>query len=398
MKRFTLPLLLLAMLAAGFLGGAYFQKQQVTEHASASLVNQEQGKPNGIDFGLFWNVWNSLQERYVDKEKLNTQEMVYGAISGLVEAVGDPYTVFLPPKESEVFNQQIEGAFGGIGIEIGVREKILTVIAPIKDSPADKAGILAGDKIVKINSLSTEGMSMDEAVSKIRGAKGTTVTLTVFSNGDDKNKDFTITRDTIKIPSLEWKLMDGDIAYIELNVFNKNADSDFKKAAKEISSSKATRIILDVRNNPGGFLDSAVYIAGFFLDRGQVVTIQKDAHGNQLVYKADGNSQLKKYPLIILANKGSASASEILAGALKDNRGILIVGEKTFGKGSVQELVGFSGGSELKVTIAKWLTPKGVSIQEHGIDADVQIELKEEEAVAGKDSQLDKAVELIKTL
>src|SRR3989338_1344645 len=241
-KRF-IPILIVLILAVGFTGGFYYRDYRVPEPVLSNLINREASQPNGVDFSLFWNVWELLHDRYVERNTLNTQELVYGAINGMVNAAGDPYTVFFKPKESEEFQQQINGSFGGIGIEIGLRKNILTVIAPIKDTPAARAGLLAGDKILKIDDKSTEGMKIDEAVGTIRGPRGTNVTLTIARDGLEKTKEITMTRDTIKIPAIDWKMLDENIAYIEMFVFNKNVDDEFKKAAEEVLKSNAKNII-----------------------------------------------------------------------------------------------------------------------------------------------------------
>lgn len=397
-KRF-IPIVIVIAVAVGFLGGFYFKNQWLPiPVGNVPVINQNIGQPKGIDFSLFWNTWDILHNRFVDKDELDTQELIYGAIDGMVKTAGDPYTVFMKPKESEAFQQQIKGAFSGIGIEIGLRKNILTVIAPIKDTPAARAGLMAGDKILKINDKSTEGIKLDEAVSLIRGPKGTKVTLTITRDGLEKVKEVTIVRDTIKIPAVEWKLLDEDIAYIEIFTFNQNVDAEFKKTAQEITGSNAKKIILDLRNNPGGLLDSAVNIASYFLDANKVVTFERFGDGRENQFRAEPNGQLKNYPVIVLINKGSASASEILAGALKDNRGVLIVGETSFGKGSVQEVVELPKKASLKVTIAKWFTPNGTSINENGIKPDIEVQRTEEDIQNDKDTQLDKAKELTKNL
>ncbi len=396
-KRF-IPIILVLAIAVGFVGGFYYRDYRVPAPELNNLINKGIGHPNDVDFSLFWNVWELLQTRFVDKSKLNTQSLVYGAIDGMVKSAGDPYTVFFQPKESEAFARQINGAFGGIGIEVGMRNNILTIIAPIKDTPAARAGLLAGDKILKIGAKSTEGMKIDEAVGLIRGPSGTKVTLTYTRDGLDKAKEVTMTRDTIKIPAVDWKMLDENTAYVEMYVFNKNVDDEFKKTAEEIVKSKATRIILDLRNNPGGLLDSAVNIAGYFLDSNSLVTIEKSGDGRQNEFRTQPNGLLKNYPLIVLINKGSASASEILSGALKDDRGVLLVGETSFGKGSVQEVDELPNKASIKITIAKWFTPKDVSINENGIKPDVAVTLTEQDVNANKDPQLDRARELIKNL
>lgn len=400
MKRIIILPLLVA-LAVGFAGGLYYDRYHTVTLSPAPLaeiVNRSNGQPAGVDFGIFWQTWNDLQSKYVDRGKLKTQDLVYGAIDGMVKAVGDPYTVFFPPKESENFTQEINGSFGGIGIEIGLRNSVITVIAPIEGTPAAKAGMLAGDKIVKIGDKPTDGMTINDAVNLIRGPKGTPVHLTVTREGLKDPKEFNIIRDTIKVPTVKWKMVDDNTAYLQLFVFNRNADDDFKKAVGEITRSSATRLILDLRNNPGGLLDSAVNIAGYFLDPDQLVVSERFGNGKQDEYRSVANGVLKKYPLVVLLNQGSASASEILAGALKDQRGVTIVGAKSFGKGSVQEVDDLPGKASVKITIAKWYTPKGISINENGIDPDIKVTRTADDINADKDPQLDKARAVAKGL
>jgi carboxyl-terminal processing protease len=309
----------------------------------------------------------------------------------------------MKPEESKKFEEQINGSFGGVGIEIGMRKGALTVIAPIKNSPAEKVGIQAGDIIVKIDDQDTAGINIDEAVTKIRGKKGTAVKLAIQRPDLKEPKEFSIVRDEIKIPTADWKLINDkngrkSIAHLQLFVFNRNVDQEFRKVVKEIIDSGAESIVLDLRNNPGGLLDSSVNIAGTFLGPDQVVVSERFADKTETVLKTTNGSELKKYPLVILINKGSASASEILAGALRDNRQIKIVGEASFGKGSVQELLDFPSStnkSTLKVTIAKWYTPGGVSISDEGIKPDFEIKRSEEDITSNLDPQLKKAIELL---
>ena len=401
--------LLLIILIVGFAGGIFFERSSKLETNSIKiLINKDLGQPDHVDFSLFWDNWNSLHNKYVDQSKLDTKKLLYGAIQGMVNSIGDPYTVFFEPPESKKFQEEISGSFGGIGIEIGKRDDILTVIAPIKDTPAYRAGLKAGDKILRIDDKPTTDLSIEEAVNLIRGKRGTTVVLAISSNGAD-TKEVEIVRDTIKIPSIEWQMLEsGDkkIAYLQLFTFNQNIDSEFEKAAQEILKSEAERLIIDFRNNPGGLLDSAINIAGWFLDKDQIVTVEAFRDDSRNEFKSKGNGSLKIYPTVILINGGSASASEIVAGALHDNRGVRLIGEKTFGKGSVQELEKFKDGSSLKVTIAKWLTPNGISISDTGIEPDVKVELPKNEiekgefefelGTPGKDPQLDKALDLLK--
>jgi carboxyl-terminal processing protease len=406
LNRKILVLIVIVALALGFAGGSLFVQSKKTSGINIrQLVNLNTGKPENVDFSLFWKVYNDLNTKYVDKGKVDPQKVLYGAISGLVNSVGDPYTVFFEPVTSKKFQEEISGSFGGVGIEIGKRNNILTVISPIKDTPAFKAGIKTGDKILKIDGNSTENLAIEEAVNLIRGKKGTKVVLTIQNS---TTRDVELVRDNIKVPTIEWKLIEQDgkkIAYMQIYFFNQTVDVEFKKASEEILKSGAKGFILDLRNNPGGLLDSAINLAGWFLDKNQIVVSEVFSDGTRNEFKSDGNASLKKYPAVILMNGGSASASEILAGALHDNRNIKIIGEKSFGKGSVQELQNYGDGSSLKVTIAKWLTPNGISISEKGIEADVVVKFNEEDlkvegkievGTPGKDAQLDKAIDFLK--
>jgi len=327
------------------------------------------------------------------------KDLIYGAMKGMVEALGDPYTVFMEPPDAKIFKDNVGGAFEGIGAEIGVRDGVLTVISPLKDSPAERAGLKAGDKILKVDETETADLSLDAAVQIIRGPKGTTVVLTVAREGNEENLEISIVRDTIKIPNIKFEEKEDDIAYIQLYHFTEKATKDFRDTADEVLRSDAKRIILDLRNNPGGFLEVAVDIAGWFLDPGlTVVTEDRGGKGENEVYRTDGSAGLLEYPLVILVNQGSASASEILAGALRDHRGVILVGEKTFGKGSVQELTSLSDKSSIKITVAKWLTPNGVSIQEDGLMPDFEVKMTQEILDLDGDVQLEKAIEKVKEL
>ncbi len=355
--------------------------------------------PQNVDFSLFWEAWKKLEDKFVDKRKLNTQEMIYGAISGMVKSLDDPYTVFLKPEDTERFMEDVKGSFEGVGMEIGIRKGQLQVIAPLEGTPAQKAGLRAGDIIMKVNGKPTTDMTIEEAVNLIRGPKGTEVTLTILREEWGETKDIKIVRGVIEIPSLKWELKENNIAYLKLYNFTEKAAFDFNKAAIEILASPAEKIILDLRNNPGGYLEVAQNIAGWFLLKGEIVAIEEFGGGKERnEYKAEGNAKLSTYPIVVLINKGSASGSEILAGALRDNRQVLLIGETSFGKGSVQELEKLRGGSSLKITIAKWLTPKGESISDKGLEPDIKVEMTDEDYNEGRDPQLDKAIEIIKNL
>ncbi len=364
--------------------------------------------PEDLDFSLFWETWHKIQEGYIKADDIDVQELIYGAISGMVESLGDPHTIFFTPEETKTFLEDISGRFEGIGMEIGIREGQLQVIAPLEGTPAQKAGLRPGDKIVKIEDISTVDITIEEAVTLIRGPKGTEVTLTIMRNEWDASKEVKIKRAVIVVPSMKWELLastgeaggeEDDIAHIKLYHFSEKADRDFRKIAIEILGSSAKKIILDLRSNPGGYLERAQDIAGWFLEKGQVVVIE-DFGGKKEreVYKAKGNAELLEYPIVILINQGSASASEILASALRDNRGITIIGETSFGKGSVQLLESLTDGSSLKITVAYWLTPNGNLITDVGLEPDIKIEMTDEDYNENRDPQLGKAIEILREM
>ena len=355
--------------------------------------------PTTVDLSLFWDAYYKLQKNFVDPAKLDTQKIIYGAISGMAESLDDPYTSFFNPTEAKRFEQDLAGSFDGIGVEVGIKKDKLTIISPLKNTPGQIAGLKAGDIITKINDKSTFDMSIDEAVNLIRGKKGTEVTLTIFRDDWKDTKDFKIIRNTITIPSIGWEIKDENIAYVHIDLFDQSLSSKFNKIALEILTSPAQKIVLDLRNNPGGYLQVSQDIAGWFLKKGEVVTIENFGEDkDKKYYKTEGNGAFSEYPIVVLINQGSASASEILAGALRDNRNIILIGEKSFGKGSVQEVLELRDGSMLKITIAKWLTPKGNSISEVGLTPDIQVELTDDDFENDKDPQLNKALEIIKGL
>lgn len=356
-------------------------------------------QPENIDFSLFWEAYYQLKEKFVSPGKINDQEIIYGAVSGMTKSLDDPYTIFLNPEEKEVFEDELSGFFEGVGMEVGIKKGQLMIIAPLEGTPAQQAGLRAGDKILKIDDKETFDMTVEEAVSLIRGPKGTEVTLTIFRTNWDKTEEFKIIRDTIKVPTLKWKIIDEDIAYLQIYQFNQILTSDFRKAAVEILNSPVKKIILDLRDNPGGYLEIAQDIAGWFLKNGEVVAIEDFGNGREKkIYKAEGDGDFLQYPVVVLINQGSASASEILAGSLRDNRNIKLIGEKSFGKGSIQELTELIGGSSLKITIANWLTPKNVSISEIGLEPDIKVEMTEEDYEQKTDPQLEKAIEIAKEM
>lgn len=351
------------------------------------------------DLAAFWKVWNLLDSKFVGPSStpLTTDEKVYGAIQGLVDSYGDPYTVFFPPKENKEFEETISGNFTGVGMEISVKDEVLTVVAPIKGSPAERAGIKSGDIIAKIHEKSTTELSLDESVSLIRGEPGTVVELTVLREGEVSPLVIEIERAIVQIPTLETELRSDGVFIISLFNFSAKADVEFREALREFLLSKSNKLVLDLRGNPGGFLDASIDITSWFLPAGK--TIVSESFGGKkddVVFRSKGyNVFNKNLKMVILVDKGSASASEIVAGALKDHGVATIVGTNTFGKGSVQELLDVTDDTSLKVTIAQWLTPNGISISDGGLSPDVEVEITKEDAEAEKDPQLDKAIEIL---
>ncbi len=346
-----------------------------------------------IDFKIFWDAWRLIKKDFY-QQPVSDKDLFYGAISGLVESLDDPYSLFLEPKTAKEFVEDLSGKFEGIGAEIGIRKKQLTIIAPLAKSPAEKAGIRAGDKIYAIDGKETSGMSLEEAVRLIRGKKGTKVVLTIMREGFEEPKDFTIIRDVIKIPTVQWEMKDKNIAYIKLSHFDESTLKDFKSAAKEILLQKPKGIILDLRNNPGGFLGTAIDIANYWIKKGAIVR-EKSPKTMTRVHYARSYAPFADFPTVVLVNQGSASASEIVAGALQDYQIATILGEKTFGKGTVQELQFLDDGSAIKLTVAQWLTANGRQINEKGITPDIQVEMTEEDYDNNRDPQLSKALELL---
>lgn len=400
MKKILGSILVVVLVVSIFGGGFWFGKNSKPSIEKVTgIQNLEPGKTGVVDFALFWDVWTKVQEEFVNRSKLDYQKMAYGAISGMLGALDDPYTVFFPPEENKAFSQSMQGNLEGIGAEIGNRKGIITIVAPLKDSPAMKVGLKSGDKIYKINDKMAEGLSVEEAVTLIRGPKGTEVALTVLREGWTEFKEFKITRAVINVPivKLEMKQVgDKKIAHLALYQFTDNSVAEFERAVQEILSSDAKGLVLDLRGNPGGYLESAVEMASWFLPSGQVVVSEDFGNGKKEEHKSFGINKLGSFPTVVLIDQGSASASEILAGALRDNLKIQLVGEKSFGKGSVQKLESMGSGTALKVTVAKWLTPSGHSIAEQGLEPDVKIGYTAADAEDGLDPQLDKALELLR--
>ena len=394
-KYISIPIwtfLLIFIFGFGFFIGN-FSKPSVEK--IEGLSNKELDIPSLVDFNLFWDAWNVVERKYVNRFELDRQKMVYGAIVGMLDSLEDPYSIFMEPKDSEKFIDDMSGSFDGIGAEVGIRKEVLTIISPLEGNPAQKAGLKPGDKILKIDDILTGDLNLDEAVSLIRGERGAEVTLLIFREEWKEAKEIKIIRDEIKIPIIKWEILDDNIAHIQFYHFTENSASEFRRTINEILLLQPNGIILDLRNNPGGYLETAVDIASWFLPKGEIVIIEDFGNDKRNEFISKGYKKLEDMPTIVLINEGSASASEILAGALRDIKEIKIVGQKSFGKGSIQQLEKLKGGSSVKITVAKWLTPSGLSISEEGIAPDEEVEITMEDIDEMRDPQLDKALEML---
>lgn len=352
-----------------------------------------------LDLELFWNVHHILKNNYINEEALSTESMLYGAIKGLTASLDDPYTVFMSPTETEEFQNSLNGELEGIGAELTVENGLLTIVTPLKGSPAERAGLQTGDIIYKIEDEFAADLPLFDAIMKIRGPRGTPVSLTLFREGLNEPLEVTITRARIEIESVTWEEKENQIAYISINQFSDSTKIEFQKIVSEVLLIQPKGIILDLRNNGGGYLDIAVDIlAEFISGKKPVVTMkQRDPSKNEIVY-VSGDARLPEVPLIVLVNNGSASASEIVAGAIQDLKRGIIMGTQTFGKGNVQEIDLLEDGSSLRITIAKWYTPNDRSIDHIGITPDQLVEFTEEDFLAERDPQLDTAIEYLSEL
>ncbi len=397
----TFILIIALLILAGGIGYSMGQRQVELEwenYQPKVLIEREvpQEKQN-LDFSLFWDVWDRLSVSYLDKSALSPTKMVYGAIQGMVASLEDPYTVFLPPEEQKRSKEDLGGSFEGVGIQLGYKNGNLAVIAPLSGMPAEKAGVKAGDLILKIEDKETTGISLPEAVKLIRGPKGTPIKLTLQHEGEEETYEALIVRDTIVVASVEVFFEEKDekvIAHLKLTRFGERTEEEWHQAVNKILTSRpqVAGIVLDLRNNPGGYLSGSVFIASEFLSSGVVVQ-QEGANGQRETFSVDRQGKLINLPLVVLVNKGSASASEIVAGALVELNRAKVVGETTFGKGTIQEAQDLPGGTGLHITTARWLLPSGESVDKKGVVPDVEVMPDPEKPE--EDLQLEKAIEAL---
>ena len=398
-ERYTQALISVLVAVVLFATGFYAGKKDSSISIPPQFLNATSTNAN---MASFWKAWEILDQKFTPATSttppINSEDKLWGSIEGLASSYKDPYTIFFPPVESKAFEEDISGSFGGVGMEIALQDGTLTVVAPLKNTPADNAGVLAGDKILMIEDVSALNMTASEAVKIIRGEKGTPVVITFVRKGETEPLVKTLVRANIDIPTISTRLLPSNVFVIELYSFSATSPNLFRGALREFIESGSNKLILDLRNNPGGYLEAALDMASWFLPTGKVVVTED--FGNKedpKIYRSKGydifTDQLK---FAILVNEGSASASEILAGALREYNKATLVGNKTFGKGSVQDLTELSDGSSVKLTIAKWYTPNDRSISQEGIVPDVEVELTAEDYNNDLDPQLKKAIEILK--
>ncbi|MEI7620963.1 MAG: S41 family peptidase [Candidatus Moraniibacteriota bacterium] len=394
---------IILMLALSFWFG--FQRGEKSVQISSTpikirnvvLENKANMTSDVIDFSLFWNTWELLKTKYVDSDKLDARKLVFGAIKGMLAATGDPYTTFFDPEENKKFGEEISGSFEGIGAELGVKNGILTVIAPLQGTPSEQAGLRASDKIIKIDGKTASDMSVEDAISHIRGPKNTAVLLTISREGSGDTQEISITRNVINVKSVKLSFKENGIANIEITKFGDDTDANFTQAINKVVASKSKGLIIDLRNNPGGYLETAVTIASKLLPKDKIVVMEESSSQKREKMYTRGGDVASGIETVVLINEGSASASEILAGALRENReNVTLMGKKSFGKGSVQEFIKTAQGTAAKITVAHWLTPNGNQINELGIKPDVEVELTADDYMNDRDPQMDKAIETLK--
>lgn len=392
-KKVTLSALFVLVFILGWILGG--QEAKFGSIGFTPNLNKTNEQSSNVDFSVFWRAWDLIVEKY--DGQLDYQNMVYGAIRGMTESLGDDYTSFLSPEDAQRLEQDLSGVIYGIGAEVGIKNDVLTIIAPIEDSPAKKAGLMPGDVITAIDGENTNNMNLDVAVYKIRGDEGTSVKLNILR--EDKELEFEIKREKITVSSVDSEILDKNIGYVEIRRFDENTTSSLRDALDNFIAHNTSKVILDLRDNPGGYLDESISVTSEFVKSGVVVTEKKDTESDtKYDYKSTGRGKMtsKDIKIIVLVNEGSASASEIVAGALQDYKRATIVGMTTFGKGSVQEIENLSRGAQIKITVAHWYTPYGRNITKEGIKPDIEVDLTEDDYNNDRDPQLLKAIELLK--
>ncbi|MDD5056005.1 MAG: S41 family peptidase [Candidatus Peribacteraceae bacterium] len=402
LRIITVILLPVVALFLGFGLGSSYQTHQLaiergkiqdlfTQTGSGKVID---GDPEQtVDISLLWSVWRLLQKHYLMPDALTADTLVFGAVGGLVDAVGDPYTVFMTPKDTKSFQDSLSGTLEGIGAQLDLVEGEVTVVAPLKGSPAERAGLEPKDIITDVNGTNVSGMELDEVVKMIRGPKGTTVTLLFIRPPSQEKTEVTLTRENIHVPSVESKTIGtgaDTIAVVTLNQFGDSSMQELRSALDAVAAQEVKGLVLDLRYNGGGYLEGAVDLVSFFVKSGTVVTVDRRADASE-VHKVHGDPLLPDIPLAVLINQGSASASEIVAGALQDTKRATIIGQQSFGKGTVQEVLDLPGGSMLRVTVARWLTPAGHDLGKKGVTPDIVIDRTPEQFRQDQDPQLDAA-------
>src|SRR3989304_3450096 len=379
---------------SGFTLGSTLAEQNTQLTVEGAPPTATATSNSSLNYSLLNQAWDKIKNNFYFKDKINNQDGVYGATYGLINSLNDPYTVFFTPEESNRFQDSLDGTLEGIGAELAIFDGSLTVSAVLKDSPAFQAGLHAKDIIYKINEDTTSELTLGEALSKIRGPRGTTVTLTIVRDGEEEPLILTITRDVINIKEIDYEMLESGIAYIRVSQFTDDTKRDMTRIADEITAKNPKGIILDLRWNPGGFMEGAIDVASVFIKRG--IVVKKDLRTDQDNLSVHGDAAFPDIPMVTLINGGSASASEIVAGALRDNDRSILIGEKTFGKGSIQEMHPLTQGASIKITVGKWFPPSGEDIDHIGIKPDIEVVLDQEAFKQDRDNQKDRAITELK--